>query len=174
MKRLLPLTLAAALASTVPAMADGETAAAHNPGTKLDIGSPAPEFKVAAWIQGEPVTGFEAGKTYLIECWATWCGPCVAQIPHMNGLHQKYADKGLVVIGMNVSDGPLKRIEKFVGDRRDKMSYRVAFDGPKDGFFVKHWMDAAGVRPIPHTFVVRDGKGVPTEKGKNSTLRVWD
>src|SRR6478735_4808346 len=47
----------------------------------------------AEWIQGSAPTAWEPGKLYLIECWATWCGPCVAAIPHVNELHRKYADK---------------------------------------------------------------------------------
>ena len=40
------------------------------------------------WVQGEGPTAFEPGKVYVFECWATWCGPCVALIPHVNHLHK--------------------------------------------------------------------------------------
>ena len=49
----------------------------------------------ADWVQGEGPTAFEPGKVYVFECWATWCGPCVALIPHVNHLHKKYYVKGL-------------------------------------------------------------------------------
>ena len=51
--------------------------------------------KNADWIQGEGPVSFEPGKVYVFECWATWCGPCVALIPHVNELHEKYYDQGL-------------------------------------------------------------------------------
>lgn len=126
--------------------------------SKPTIGADAPEFKPTEWVQGEPVTAFEKGKVYIIECWATWCGPCVAQIPHLNGLHKKYADKGLVVIGTNVWDKDKANVEAFLKKKGDAMSYRVAFDDQKTGLVTRDWLKAAGVRGIPHAFVVRDGK----------------
>ena len=53
------------------------------------------------WIQGEGPESWEPGKVYMFECWATWCGPCIAMIPHVNELHKKYYDKGLRVHGMS-------------------------------------------------------------------------
>jgi hypothetical protein len=40
--------------------------------TTLGIGDPAPAMKVAEWVKGSQVSGFEAGKVYLVEFWATW------------------------------------------------------------------------------------------------------
>ena len=101
---------------------------------------------------------FEPGKIYLLEGWATWCGPCIQGIPHLNELHKNFKDRGLVVIGINVWDGAsAEKVEAFVKSRED-MTYRVAYDGGKSGPFAKSWMAAAGVRGIPHAFVVQNGK----------------
>ena len=42
----------------------------------------------------------------MIDFWASWCGPCRAEIPNIAEMHKKYADKGVVVIGLNVWDKP--------------------------------------------------------------------
>ena len=111
----------------------------------------------AKWIQGEPLKAFEPGKVYMFECWATWCGPCIAAIPHVNELHKKYFDKGLRVYGMNVWEDGADKVEKFVKDKGEGMSYPVAYTG-KGSAFETEWLTAAGVRGIPRAFIVKNGK----------------
>ncbi|QQL44738.1 TlpA disulfide reductase family protein [Sulfuriroseicoccus oceanibius] len=128
--------------------------------SKLTLGSPVPSLDLEGvkWVKGEPVkTLDEEGKVYMLECWATWCGPCIVAIPHVNELHQKYGDKGLVVIGMSSLEDDLAKVEKFVENRGDGMSYRVAFSGGRKSEFSKQWLKAAGVKGIPHTFLVKNG-----------------
>jgi thiol-disulfide isomerase/thioredoxin len=115
----------------------------------------------ATWVQGEAPKSFEPGKVYMLECWATWCGPCIAAIPHVNELHKKYSEKGLRVLGMNVWEDGLEKVEKFVKGKGDGMSYPVAYTG-KGSAFETTWLKAAGVRGIPHAFIVKDGKLVLT------------
>ena len=122
----------------------------------LATGSPAPALKPEKWLKGEPVAAFEPGKVYLVECWATWCGPCVAAIPHLNKLHHTFLDQGLVVIGVNVMGDPEEKAAALVARQGDKMAYRVAYDG-KSGNIATGWLKAAGVRGIPHAFLVREG-----------------
>ena len=111
----------------------------------------------AKWLQGEAPKSFEPGKVYLLECWATWCGPCVAAIPHVNELHKKFAAKGLRVLGINVWEDGEDKVAKFVKDKGDGMSYPVAYTG-RGSAFETEWLKAAGVNGIPHAFVVKDGK----------------
>ncbi|MFM7182295.1 MAG: TlpA disulfide reductase family protein, partial [Verrucomicrobiales bacterium] len=132
-----------------------EPMAPDTPGLKIGVDAPA--LKLEKWLKGEAVTAFAKDKVYLVECWATWCGPCVAQIPHLNDLHHKFKDQGLIVIGVNVMGDPEEKAAAFVARKGDKMSYRVAYDG-KSGDVEKHWLKAAGVRGIPHSFLVREGK----------------
>jgi thiol-disulfide isomerase/thioredoxin len=129
------------------------------PAPTLVPGSPvglAPLAK-AEWIQGEAPEKFEVGKVYVFECWATWCGPCIAVIPHVNELHKKYFDKGLRIYGMNVWEDGLDKVEKFVKTKGDGMSYPVAYTG-KGSDFENQWLKPAGVTGIPRAFVVRNGK----------------
>ncbi|MBB5350777.1 thiol-disulfide isomerase/thioredoxin [Haloferula luteola] len=111
----------------------------------------------ADWVQGEAPTAWEPGKLYLIECWATWCGPCIAAIPHVDELFDKYASQGLRVIGMNVWEDGREKVAKFVADKGEGMSYPVAYTG-RNGAFETDWLKPAEVRGIPHGFLVRDGK----------------
>lgn len=123
----------------------------------VKVGSPAPALQVAKWVQGEAVKGFEKDKVYMVEFWATWCGPCVASIPHVNDLHKKFKDKGFVVIGQNVWEEDESEIPKFMKRMGDKMSYRVALDDKskmKKGAMAETWMQAAGQNGIPAAFLV--------------------
>jgi thiol-disulfide isomerase/thioredoxin len=109
------------------------------------------------WVTGSAPTAWEPGKVYILECWATWCGPCVVAIPHVDELYDKYKDKGLRVIGVNVWEDGKDKVETFVKGKGDGMSYPVAYTG-KGGVFETDWLKPAGVRGIPHAFVVKDGK----------------
>ena len=111
----------------------------------------------AEWITGAAPAAWEPGKLYILECWATWCGPCIAAIPHVDELYDKYQEKGLRVIGMNVWEDGKDKVAGFVKTKGDGMSYPVAYVG-KGGDFENTWLKPAGVRGIPHAFVVKDGK----------------
>ena len=128
----------------------------------LRIGDPAPKLNCGEWIQGKPVTEFEKDKAYLIEFWATWCGPCVAGIPHLNALHLKFRDKGLVVIGQNVEGKDQTPVKAFVKKMADRMTYPVVLDNLSasgQGSMGKTWLDAAGLNSIPSAFLVgKDGR----------------
>lgn len=123
------------------------------PGAEVNL----PSVVAAQWIQGEGPKSFEPGKVYIFECWATWCGPCIGMIPHVNELHKKYYDKGLRVYGMDVWEDDENKVKAFVKKKGDEMTYPVAFTGEGSAFETQ-WLNAAGAEAIPHAFIVRSGK----------------
>ncbi|MGC4044946.1 MAG: redoxin family protein [Armatimonas sp.] len=140
------LPLVAALSLTLGAQA-----------APLKMGSAAPAIKVAKWVKGTPVSKFEKGKFYVVEFWATWCGPCRISIPHLTELAKKYKGK-VSFTGVSISEDDPKyatKVAAFVKKMGTTMNYNVAIDTlPRSGFMSKNWMDAAGQGGIPTAFIV--------------------
>lgn len=141
----------------------------------LSIGDPAPKLEVKEFVKGQPVKALEKGKTYVVEFWATWCGPCRSSIPHLTDLQKKHKD--VVFIGVSVWESDPKDVKPFVEEMGDKMAYRVAVDDVPEGAkadkgkMAANWMTAAGQGGIPTAFIVNaDGKvawiGHPMEMDK--------
>lgn len=139
----------------------------------LKMGDAAPELKLGRFYKGGPVT-LEADKTYIVECWATWCGPCVAAFPHLSELADEFKDK-ITVVGVNVWERQKPdAVKAFVDKQGDKMKYNVA----EDGNVATDWLKAAGKNGIPCAFVVSKGKvmwiGHPGQLNKELLQSVLD
>ena len=126
-------------------------------GATLSVGDPAPKLQTGKWIQGDPVTAFDSNHVYIVEFWATWCGPCRESIPHLNELYEKFKDQGLIAIGQDSWEQNEDGVPAFVKKMGDKMTYRVALDDkstdPK-GAMATTWMAAADQNGIPTAFIV--------------------
>jgi thiol-disulfide isomerase/thioredoxin len=138
-------------------------AVAGTAGESLKVGDPAPALEVREFVKGDKVARLEKGKTYVIEFWATWCGPCRAIIPHLTKLQQKHKD--VIFIGVSAYERNPKGVKAFVEKMGDKMAYRVALDAvpegaePRDGKMARAWMTAAAQWYVPRAFIVNaDGK----------------
>ena len=130
----------------------------------LNIGDPAPAMNPARWLKGEPIPSFQKGNVYVVEFWATWCGPCKENIPHLTEMAKKFKGKA-DILGVSIwesndptSSAYLNKVAAFVKAEGDQMNYHVAVDGPASTIG-NTWMKAAGEGGIPTSFVIgRDGK----------------
>jgi thiol-disulfide isomerase/thioredoxin len=66
-------------------------------------GKPMPSLDLSEWVNGQVTPADMKGKVVIVDFFATWCGPCMAAIPHNNELLKKYKDKGLVIVGVCTS-----------------------------------------------------------------------
>lgn len=122
----------------------------------LGPGDTAPKIEVAEWVKGEKVEKFEKGQVYVVEFWATWCGPCIETIPHLTALQKKYGKK-VKFTGVSIwEDGEdvAGQVKKFVVDMGEKMEYSVARDTDA-GVMASKWMEAAMQMGIPTAFIVK-------------------
>jgi thiol-disulfide isomerase/thioredoxin len=118
-------------------------------------------LKVSRFLKGDPVTSFEPGKVYVIEFWATWCGPCIQAMPHVSELQKQFPD--VTFIGVNVWEDDESAAEELVQKIGTRLSYRIARDDIPDGnadngAMAKSWLNAAEISGIP-TAIVVDGQG---------------
>jgi thiol-disulfide isomerase/thioredoxin len=68
----------------------------------------------------------EKGNVVLLNVWATWCGPCRFETPELQALHDKYAARGLKVVGVSVDEGGDAEVKKFIAE--NKVTYPIAVD----------------------------------------------
>lgn len=122
-----------------------------------------PEILATQWIDQTPVKLSELrGKVVLLDFWAHWCGPCQVTLPNLTRWHEKYKDKGLVILGLTkyYGHGDQRRMtpdEELVYLREFKKRFRLPYGivvGEKDVNEINY-----GVNSIPMSFLI-DRKGV--------------
>jgi thiol-disulfide isomerase/thioredoxin len=135
----------------------------------LTIGSKAPEIDIEHWVslgndRFKAIKSFETDKVYVVEFWATWCGPCVQSMPHLVEMQNKFADKGVQII--SVSDEDLETVEGFLsrkvrgsqeGDKAStygELTRAYCLTTDPDGSVHSAYMNAAGQNGIPCCFIV--------------------
>lgn len=118
----------------------------------LRIGATFPDFDVKD-LTGAPLSvALFKGKVVLIDFWATWCGPCITELPAVLAAYSRYKDKGFEIIGISL-DRDEATLKRFITDR--KMTWPQYFDG-------QEWQSPLaakyGVNAIPATYLL-DGEG---------------
>ena len=148
----------AAPAATPLEMNLDEPAPPEEPGSpeELIIGDAAPQISIDTWIKGDPVESFAKDQVYVVEFWATWCGPCLANMPHLASLQTEYGDK-VKFIGVTAEDNDV--VSEFMTQESrggkpwsEVLTYTIALD--KDRQTNAAYMEAAGQNGIPCAFVV--------------------
>ena len=123
----------------------------------LKVGAPFPDFQEKD-VNGKPISvSAYKGKVVLIDFWATWCGPCVRELPNVLEAYNKYHDKGFEIIGISL-DQEKDQLLNFT--KQKQMPWQQYFDG-------KGWENKLagiyGVNSIPATYLL-DKNGVIIDK----------
>ena len=126
--RLLPIALALGLTLAVACT----TASVLVGNAGAGIGSRAPEFQgIANWINSDPLTMEELrGKVVLIDFWTYTCVNCIRTFPYLKEWHAKYADKGLVIVGVHAPEFEFEKLTSNVVKRTNDfgLAYPIAQD----------------------------------------------
>ena len=93
-----------------------------------DVSGPAPGFALESRHGGMVSLDEHRGNVVMINFWATWCGPCRQEMPHLEALHQRYESLGFTLLGVNVEDDPEGAAEWL---EETPVSFPILFD-PKN------------------------------------------
>ena len=108
--------------------------------------SAAPEFELDNVAGGKLKAADLKGKVTIVDFWATWCEPCIAEIPNWNNIQATHGDKGVTMLGITVESGPLKDIKPKVEELKMMYPVVVGNDDVVEGF--------GGLIGFPTTFIV--------------------
>ena len=150
----LALTLVVSPAWTTIARAQEQAEAA--PKVALKVGDEAPEIAVNGWWNEKVPEKRAKGKVYVVDFWASWCGPCRESMPHMAQMQEKYGDYA-TFIGISIDKDQDAAIE-YLSSLGQDLSVFFAMD--KDDQTWQTWGRAAGRTTIPTTFIVDENNKI--------------
>ena len=107
------------------------------------------------------------GKVILVDFWATWCGPCVGEIPHVKAAYEKFHAKGFEVVGISL-DSELPRLREFT--KAQGMPWPQYFDGKGWGNLIS---TRFGIKGIPAMWLVdKNGNLTDTNARENLEAKI--
>lgn len=111
---------------------------------------PAPEIKLEDSLGKTATLAQYRGQVVVLDFWATWCHGCKQEIPWFVEFHQKYASKGLAVVGVSLDDDGWKVVKPFIETAR--IPYRIVLGNEATGKLY-------GISNMPDTFLIdRQGR----------------
>ena len=131
----------------------------------------APDLKITT-LEGDEISLGELAsqnQAMVINFWATWCSPCIQEMPHFEKLHRAYQGKGLVLMGIAAQES-VAEVRTFIAERR--ITYPIAMDDQNE------WAKAfGGIKVLPTTVfldttgrIMKIHKGYLTERQLESTI----
>jgi thiol-disulfide isomerase/thioredoxin len=127
-------------------------------------GEKAPAIVASRWLRGAPVDQFAPGSVYAVDFWSTWCKPCIAAMPQVKALEDKYRGS-LVVISMNVWEPTPAKVPEFVATHLEQLPSFVAMDSVPPGkeanlgLTVAAYLGTSDLNSIPRIYLVgKDGR----------------
>ena len=125
-----------------------------------------PEFSPVVDLDGKPVSLADyRGKLVLLDFWATWCGPCITELPNIKEVYEKYHDKGFEIIGISL-DTDEAALRTFIKENR--LPWRQVFDGAgRETPLAQQY----GVRGIPAQFLIDREGTVISVKARGKRLK---
>ena len=128
----------------------------------LKEGSAAPDFNLPVLGGGEISMSALKGKVVVVNFWATWCPPCLVEMPVLNELYGAYKDQGVEVLGLSLDEEGLSITQPFV--EKLGVTYPILESDRKT------YQAYGNVLTIPHTFVV-DRAGTVTKRFVNNQTK---
>jgi len=127
------------------------SAACGPPPQAAEKAQPAPAFDVPDLAGGHATLASLKGKVVVLDFWATWCGPCLVELPQYNEFARQYRPRGVEVVGVVFDSGEPQEVQDFVREHRIEYRQLIGNDQMMEAF--------GGNMGLPTTFVIdRDGK----------------
>jgi thiol-disulfide isomerase/thioredoxin len=156
--------------TTSPSNVSGDLNSQTSTETKNDNYPPVPSGILQAEIRDLDGNTYKLedkkGKVVLVDLWATWCGPCVAAMPELVALQEKYKDKNFEIIGLDIDEETPEQIKAFAQTKN--LNYPLGYADDKLEY---EFYKVTRLQAIPQSILInRNGKMVGIFPGGGSTV----